>query len=127
MLTWPSNRDITLALGRQQRPDIATTGVSTMPNATVRANTPASPDEIESSDEHFACAYRELEGQLRDLVRMSIIARHYINEIEWPSNLPKHFDEVERVQFLFGHVADMAVDLERAYDKVFSPVKEARA
>jgi hypothetical protein len=73
-----------------------------------------------AGDESYQRAYRALESQIADMHRMADIARFYVNEAEWPSEITEEqTSEIERVMFLVGHIADMAKDLERAYYKSF--------
>jgi hypothetical protein len=105
-----------------------------MPTDTTASNAPAKSDEMSrllarnfdsaanpGRDASYARAYRGLEPQVADMHRMAAIARFYVNETEWPSEITKEQSiEIERVIFLIGHIADMAKDLEQAYYKVYS-------
>ena len=64
--------------------------------------------------------YHDLEPQVRDLLRMSEVTRHYINDVDWPSECTEEESrEVNRVLFLVGRIADMAENLEKSYDEAF--------
>jgi hypothetical protein len=65
-------------------------------------------------------AYSGLEGQLRDVARMAMIARFYAHEIQWPKELtPYQSEEICRLFLLVGQVEEMAEALVKTYDAGF--------
>jgi hypothetical protein len=104
-------------------------GTMTMTTATKLANAPKSTDRVDLYKK-FHDAYRALEGKLRDVVKIAAIAELYVHQVVIEGakqvengdayQLRLSDREFGELNFLIGHVRDMAADLEKDYDAAFS-------
>jgi hypothetical protein len=58
----------------------------------------------------------DLEPQIRDLVQMAELARHYVSNPPGTSSEEKKRAHAERICFAISHIANMANDLEKAWE-----------
>ena len=103
-----------------------------MPNATEAASHPAedlralaaqNDTTTPATERRFFCAYSDLEPKIRDLTHMAELARFHA--IDTFGSIPPGATEEEKRErstalFAVAHVAEMVLDLERAYDAGWS-------